>query len=92
MRTVKLLSRLLFAIFVFHPLVFVNLHAQNIGIGIQSTSRGLLIPRITEVQKSSISNPPAGLMVFVNTDNSFHYFDGSAWVKIGPEINGSRIF
>jgi hypothetical protein len=65
---------------------------------INSTSKGLLIPRMTEAQRSSIGSPAAGLMVFQNNNTAGHYlYTGSAWKRIGtvttPSLNdGSILF
>jgi hypothetical protein len=65
---------------------------------INSTSKGLLIPRMTEAQRTSIASPAAGLMVFQNNNTSGHYlYSGSAWKRIGTVatpslIDGSILF
>ena len=51
------------------------------ALDITSTTKGLLIPRMTNVQRLAISNPAAGLQVFV-TDldgGSFMFYDGTEW-------------
>ncbi|GAB3512070.1 hypothetical protein [Emticicia fontis] len=66
-------------------------NAENVGIGttkpdrsaildLSSTSKGLLIPRMTLAQRGKITNPASGLMIF-QTDYvpGFYYFDGSEW-------------
>ena len=78
-------------------------HAQgNVGIGttapdasalldLTSTSRGLLVPRMTQAQKLGISSPATGLLIY-ETDTStalsapysgiaptFWYFNGTVW-------------
>ena len=67
-----------------------TLHAQ-VGIGtttpnnsaqldVQSTSKGLLLPRMTAAQRAAIQNPAQGLLVY-QTDGSIgiYHFDGSNW-------------
>jgi len=51
---------------------------------IDNTSRGILMPRMTQVQKSTIATPVLGLLVF-QTDGTagFYYYNGSAWVTFG---------
>lgn len=64
--------------------------AQNIGLGtltphasaaleVSSTNGGLLIPRMTSVQRTAITNPPAGLMVYETTFNRFYTYNGTNW-------------
>ena len=51
------------------------------ALDITSTTGGLLIPRMTNAQRQAISNPAAGLQVFV-TDfdgGSFMFYDGTKW-------------
>jgi len=51
-------------------------------LDVSSTSKGLLLPRMTNDQRNSISNPAAGLMIF-NTDvNILQFYNGSSWLNI----------
>jgi len=81
--------------------------AQSVGIGtntpassamlhINSTTKGLLIPRLTSAQRSAIASPVAGLQVYDTNTNGFWYYNGSAWFQMGAgggssywDINGS---
>ncbi len=76
-----------------------NVNSQNnVGIGtntpdansileLSSTNKGLLIPRLTTVQRTamntSLSVAQKGLLVFDTTDNSFYFWDGTTWVQVG---------
>ena len=57
-------------------------------LDITSTTSGLLIPRMTQSQRNSISSPATGLLIY-QTDNvaGFRYYTGSAWASPG---NGFR--
>lgn len=45
-----------------------------------STTKGLLIPRMTEDNKLDIVSPATGLLVYqTDQDAGFYYYDGSAW-------------
>lgn len=46
---------------------------------VQSTNKGMLIPRMTTAQRTAIAAPATGLLVFDNTTNSFWFFNGTAW-------------
>lgn len=48
------------------------------ALDVNSTSSGILIPRMTEAQRNAIPAPATGLMVF-QTDNTpgFYYFEGT---------------
>ncbi|HLF62734.1 MAG TPA: hypothetical protein VI603_03240, partial [Saprospiraceae bacterium] len=56
--------------------------------------KGLLIPRMTSAQRTAISSPPQGLMVFQNNGTSslgFWYHDGTTWQRFAKasELTGS---
>lgn len=52
-------------------------------VDISSTTKGVLLPRMTGTQMGAISSPATGLMIY-NTDSSaFCFYTGSAWSKIG---------
>lgn len=72
--------------------------SQNIGINsngsapdasamldVVSTDKGLLVPRMTTVQKAAITSPATGLIVYDNDTSSFWYFNGTIWVEV---LNG----
>lgn len=65
-------------------------NAQGVGIGttapdasaqldITSTSKGMLVPRVTSVQRKAIANPALGLLVFDTDKSTFYLFDGVGW-------------
>ena len=54
------------------------------ALDITSTTKGLLIPRMTETQRDAISSPATGLMIY-QTDGTvgFYYYNGSSWTEVG---------
>jgi uncharacterized protein (TIGR02145 family) len=52
-------------------------------LDISSTTKGLLIPRMTQAQRTAINAPAAGLLVY-QTDNTagYYYYTGASWVSI----------
>ena len=71
----------------------VIINAQNIGIGtnspngssildITSTSKGLLIPRMTTALRTTIASPILGLLVFDTDTKTIWTHDGSAWKNL----------
>lgn len=80
-------------IFLF-TLVCFNLSFSQVGIGtttpdassmldIESSTSGLLIPRMTEAQRLGITAPANGLLVYqTNTSSGFWYYNGSSWVNL----------
>ena len=76
---------------------------DNIGIGttkpdpsavldVNSSNKGLLMPRMSLQQRSAIQNPAVGLVVY-QTDilSGFYFFDGKDWKSIssGNELNST---
>ena len=61
------------------------------ALDVVSTSKGLVPPRMTAAQRNSISNPPAGLMLWCSdcgTDGQLQVYNGSEYTNI---IGGSRL-
>ena len=87
-------SKIKFYLVYFALTIFIGFsHAQNVGIGttmpdssaildITSTDRGLLIPRMSKIQRLSIPSPAAGLLVY-QTDGKvgFYYYNGT-WILL----------
>ena len=71
------------------------IQAQSVGINddasnpdpsaildVKSNSKGLLIPRLTTSQRTNITSPATGLMVFDSDLESFWFFNGSNWLEL----------
>lgn len=60
-----------------------------------STSKGLLIPRMTKNQRDDIATPPEGLIIYqTNSTAGFYYYTGSSWnplVSKGPNKSLSNL-
>jgi Chaperone of endosialidase/Head domain of trimeric autotransporter adhesin len=48
-------------------------------LDVKSINRGVLLPRMTTVQRDVILTPATGLIVFNTSTNEFNYYDGSTW-------------
>ena len=48
-----------------------------------STTKGLLIPRMTTTQRNAIASPATSLLVYNTTTTQFEFYTGSAWAPIG---------
>ena len=57
-------------------------------LDINSTNKGLLIPRMSTANRNSILSPVNGLLVYDNTFNEFFYHDNTIWK---PIANGWRL-
>ena len=61
-------------------------HASAI-LDITSTTKGLLIPRMTLAQRNLITSPATGLLVFqTDTKAGFYFYTGSSWHLLGPTL------
>jgi hypothetical protein len=59
--------------------------ASNAMLDISSTTKGLLIPRMTSTQRTALAHTK-GLTVFDITTNSYWYSDGTIWVNMAPVL------
>jgi hypothetical protein len=77
-------------------LIFLNIYngnAQSVGININvpdnsavldvnSTSKGILVPRMNSGQRTGISLPAVGLLVFDTETESFWYRESTGWFEL----------
>ena len=68
-------------------------------LDVQSTDKGVLIPRMDEQTMQNVPSPATGLLVFNTTANDFYYFDGTEWVNVGHsgadndwKVNGNDMY
>ncbi len=86
-------------LFIFIFLLITNISPRaQVGIGtttpaasaqldVNSTTKGLLPPRMTTVQRDLISIPAAGLFIFNLTTNSLQIYNGTGWVSLTTPSN-----
>lgn len=60
-------------------------------LDIQSSDKGLLIPRMNATQRININNPAEGLIVFDTDDMAFMYFNGTIWAQLGSDHLGNHV-
>ncbi len=62
-------------------------------LDITSTTRGMLIPRMSKTEKNSIASPATGLLIFQNAPDSigFYYYNGSNWTWIFSNSNADSL-
>ncbi len=74
------------------------LNSQNVGIGtpsphisakldVESTTGGVLIPRLTTVERNDIPSPVKGLLIFNSETNRFEFYNGAAWQAISSSVS-----
>lgn len=77
--------------------------SQSIGVGtntphssavldISSTSKGLLVPRMSSLQRSQINSPLKGLLVFDNDTNGFWFYNGTSWQELSGGGEAAAVF
>ncbi|MDF2188745.1 hypothetical protein [Paraflavitalea sp. CAU 1676] len=52
------------------------------ALDIKSSTKGLLIPRLTTAQRTAIAAPAKGLLVFDTDVNSFWFHNGTQWINL----------
>ncbi|MET7253503.1 exosporium glycoprotein BclB-related protein [Dyadobacter fermentans] len=71
--------------FVAHAQVGIGTISPNTSaqLDVQSTTKGLLTPRMLDTERAAIASPATGLLVYqTNGDAGFWYYTGSEWVPL----------
>jgi hypothetical protein len=59
-------------------------------LDIESTDKGILIPRMTEAQKISVSSPVSGLLIYQTDEEAgFYFYDGADWLRLVKNVSPS---
>jgi len=67
-------------------------------LDVKSTSKGILVPRMTTVERNTISNPATGLLIFCRDNNQYYTNKGTpvapCWVMMSSQWmnNETRIY
>ncbi len=63
-------------------------HSSSI-LDVQSTEKGILIPRMLQTERDAIITPATGLMIFqTDATAGFYYYNGTAWTLVGDGTGG----
>ncbi|MBU0764784.1 MAG: hypothetical protein KJ607_08115, partial [Bacteroidetes bacterium] len=87
---------LFFAVIIILLCTNIALYSQNVAItdddgytadssamlDVKSVTKGMLVPRMTAIQRNAVLNPARGLLVFDINENSFFFHNGSEWVNL----------
>ena len=61
-----------------------NTPDSSSALEIESTTGGILIPRMTETQRDAIVSPASGLMIYqTDQDFGFYFYNGTQWTSVG---------
>jgi hypothetical protein len=66
----------------------INPHSSSL-LDLTSADKGFLAPRIADT--NAVSSPATGLLIYLTTNNTFYYFNGTYWQSVagGLGINGA---
>jgi len=57
-------------------------------LDVTSTTKGVLVPRMTKTQRDAIVSPATGLLIYqTNSTAGFYYYSGSAWTAVSAGAN-----
>src|ERR1700712_5541543 len=57
-------------------------------LDIRSTTKGILVPRMTSTQRAAIKSPARGLLVYDSTTTSFWFHNGVVWNELTAGASG----
>ena len=55
--------------------------AASAALDITSTSKGLLLPRLSPAQRDAIASPATGLTIYNTTTNRLNTWNGTSWTE-----------
>ncbi|MBK8845003.1 MAG: hypothetical protein IPO27_00015 [Bacteroidetes bacterium] len=68
--------------------VYTTTPNSSAALDIDTIGKGLLIPRMTKVQRDAIATPATGLLIYqTNSTPGFYFYSGSAWTAINNGAN-----
>ena len=91
MRKITLITLMLITVLGYAQIgINTNTPDTSSAFEIESTTGGILIPRMKETQRNAILSPAVGLMIYQTDEISgFYFYNGTAWTKIdgvaGPQ-------
>lgn len=67
--------------------------AASAMLDVKSTTKGLLIPRMSRTERDAIASPATGLLIFQNAPDSigYYYYNGSAWTWLLANSNADSM-
>jgi hypothetical protein len=100
-KTIRKFFMLLTTLIILIGLTSYRAKAQSMGISssaitpdassileMRTTTKGMLIPRMTTTERNAISAPATGLMIYNTTTSNFNFYNGSSWIAIFSGSSG----
>lgn len=56
--------------------------AASSMLDVQASDKGVLVPRMTTLQRNAINLPAVGLLVYDTDEDSFFYHNGTIWIEL----------
>jgi len=89
---VTLIAALLLSSFpVLYAQVAINTDGSNANgsamLDVKSTTKGLLVPRMTNTEMNGVTSPATGLMVYNTTDSAFYFYNGIEWKNVSQAMS-----
>ncbi|MEP6646157.1 MAG: hypothetical protein ABJC12_03645 [Saprospiraceae bacterium] len=56
-------------------------------LDVKSTTKGVLLPRMTTTQRTTIGTPAEGLLVYDTTTHTYWYRNNTSWINIAQPIS-----
>jgi hypothetical protein len=57
-------------------------------LDVTSNTKGMLIPRLTTTERTAITSPATGLLVYDISLSLFYYYNGTVWTAISAPVSG----
>lgn len=55
-------------------------------LDVVSTTKGILVPRMTKTERDAIASPASGLLIYqTNQTPGFYYYSGTAWIAVSSK-------
>jgi hypothetical protein len=85
MRKITLITLMLFTALSYAQVgINTNTPDASSALDIESSTGGILIPRLTETQRDAIVSPASGLMIYqTDEDTGFYFYNGTQWTSVG---------
>ena len=60
-------------------------------LDVQSSTKGMLIPRMTQTQRTAIASPETGLMVYqTDATTGFYFYNGTVWTQLTDALSSAQ--